>query len=42
MRVEKYFNQSKLTKEKVDMIEKATRLNLSKFRQKLLYKNNNN
>ena len=40
MRVEKYFNQSKLTKEKVDMIEKATRLNLSKFREKLLYENN--
>ena len=41
LRVEKYFNQSEPTKEKIDMIEKATKLNLSEFRQKLLYKNNN-
>ena len=41
-RVERYFNQSELTKEKVDMIEKGTGLNLSKFRQQLLNKNNKN
>ena len=41
-RVGRYFNQSELTKEKVDMIEKATRLNLSKFRKKLLNKINSN
>ena len=40
-RVEKYFNQSEMTKEKIDMIEKGTGLNLSKFRQQLLDKNRN-
>ena len=39
LRVEKYFNQSELTKEKVDMIEKGTGLNLLKFRNQLLNKN---
>ena len=33
IRVEKYFNQSEMTKEKIDMIEKGTGLNLSKFRE---------
>ena len=35
LRVEKYFNQSEMTKEKIDMIEKGTKLDLSKFREKL-------
>ena len=34
-RVEKYFNQSEMTKEKIDMIEKGTKLDLSKFREQL-------
>ena len=34
-RVKKYFDQSEMTKEKLDMIEKATKLNLSKFREQL-------
>ena len=34
-RVEKYFNQSEMTIEKIDMIEKSTKLNLSKFRKQL-------
>ena len=34
-KVEKYFSQSEITKEKIDLIENRTGLNLSEYRNKL-------
>ena len=35
IRIEKFFKQSILTKEKIEMLEKGTRLNLGKYKAKL-------
>lgn len=33
VRIQKYFNQSEITKDKIELIEKRTGLNLSTYRQ---------
>ena len=35
LKLEVYFSMNKITKEKLDYIEKETKLNLSKFRNKI-------
>ena len=32
-RIEKYFNQNEITKEKIDMIEQKVHINLDKYRK---------
>ena len=36
-RIAKYFGQSEITKEKIDMIEQKTKINLNKYREKINY-----
>ena len=35
LRLDKYFSQSEITKDKLDMIEKRTGLNMTKYRSKI-------
>ena len=35
LRINKYFRQNEITEEKLDMIERATRINLDKYRKQL-------